>query len=162
VPSFGEALKYVVRQDPDVLLVGELRDYDTIAAAITVAETGHLVMASLHSADAPQAIDRIIDVFPSDQQQQIRVQLAAVLRGVVSQNLLPMADGRGRIAAREIMMVTPAIAALIRQGRTHEIISAIEMGGQDGMISFNKSIAQLAAAGLIRVDSPHIKPLRTG
>lgn len=148
-PSFSSALKYILRQDPDVVLIGEMRDHETISAALTVAETGHLVFASLHAVDAPQAIDRIIDVFTARQQQQVRTQLAGVLKLVVAQTLLPRADGRGRIAAREIMVVTPAISNLIRQGKTHEVYSAIEMGAGVGMISLGRTLNDLVKRGLI-------------
>lgn len=148
-PDFSSALKYVLRQDPDVVLIGEMRDYETISAAVTVAETGHLVFGTLHTADAPQSIDRIVDVFPAHQQQQIRTQLASVLKAVIAQTLLPRAQGRGRIAAREIMIVTPAISNLIRQGKTHEIYSAIEMGANHGMISLERALADLVKRGLI-------------
>jgi twitching motility protein PilT len=148
-PDFKTALKFVLRQDPDVVLLGEMRDLETIGAALTIAETGHLVLATLHSMDAPQAIDRIIDVFPSRQQQQVRTQLAGVLKTVVAQTLLPRRDERGRVAAREIMQVTPAISNLIRQGKTHEIYSAIEMGVGEGMVTLGRAIAELVRAGLV-------------
>jgi twitching motility protein PilT len=119
--SFQEALKHALRQDPDVLLIGEMRDMETISLALTAAETGHLCFATLHTTDAAQTVDRIIDVFPPHQQQQVRVQLSTVLKGVVCQTLLPTADGTGRVAAREIMVVTPAIANLIREGKTHMV-----------------------------------------
>ena len=131
--SFPRALKAVLREDPNVILVGEMRDLETIAAALTLAETGHLVLSTLHTQNAAQTVDRIIDVFPPYQQEQIRVMLAATLKGVVSQVLLPRADGQGRVAAREIMVVTPAISALIREGKTHQIYSAIQTGANHGM-----------------------------
>jgi len=141
--SFANSLKHVLRQDPDIILVGEMRDLETISLAITAAETGHLVFATLHTQDAAQTIDRIIDVFPSHQQQQIRVQLANTLEGVVSQQLLPRADGRGRVAVREVMMVTPTISNLIREGKTHQIYSAIDTGSKFGMISMDSALLEL-------------------
>src|SRR5512133_2936352 len=128
--SFAQALKHVLRQDPDVILVGEMRDLETISTAITAAETGHLVFATLHTQDAPQTIDRIIDVFPTNQQQQIRVQLAGALQGVVCQQLVPTADGNGRVVGVEIMMATPAIRNLIRDGKTHQIYLSMQAGGR--------------------------------
>ena len=147
--SFPRALKAVLREDPDVILVGEMRDLETIAAALTLAETGHLVLSTLHTEDAAQTVDRIIDVFPPYQQEEIRVVLASTLKGVVSQVLLPRADGQGRIAAREVMMVTPAISALIRDGKTHQIYSAIQTGTSYGMCTLEKSLAELYEGGLI-------------
>ena len=147
--SFPRALKAVLREDPNVVLVGEMRDLETIAAALTLAETGHLVLSTLHTQDAAQTVDRIIDVFPPYQQEQIRVMLAATLKGVISQVLLPRTDGPGRVAAREVLVVTPAISALIREGKTHQIYSAIQTGGSYGMCTMEKSLADLHAAGLI-------------
>lgn len=147
-PSYESALRDVLRQDPDVVMIGEMRDLETISAAITVAETGHLVYATLHSYDAPSAIDRIIDVFPSRQQQQIRIQLAGCLKAVVAQNLVPTRNG-GRVAAREILAVNNAISNLIRQSRTHEIASAIEMGSGQGMVSMERSLMDLVRSGTI-------------
>jgi twitching motility protein PilT len=149
VASFSAALRSVMRQDPDVVMIGEMRDLETISAAITVAETGHLVFATLHSADAAQAIDRMIDVFPGRQQQQIRTQLSGVLKAVIAQLLLPRANESGRIAVREIMIVNPAISNQIRQGKTHEIYSAIEMGAREGMISLSRALSDLMSQGLI-------------
>ena len=147
--SFPRALKSVLREDPNVILVGEMRDLETIAAALTLAETGHLVLSTLHTQDAAQTVDRIIDVFPPYQQEQIRVMLASSLKGVVSQVLLPKADGQGRAAAREILVVTPAISAIIREGKTHQIYSAIQTGAGQGMCTMEKSLAELHDAGLI-------------
>ena len=130
--SFSEALKHVLRQDPDVILVGEMRDLETIQTAITAAETGHLVFATLHTQDAPQTIDRIIDVFPPYQQQQIRVQLSTTLQGVVTQQLLQTADGRGRAVASEVLVATPAVRHLIREGKVHQIYSVMQAGGRYG------------------------------
>ncbi|NPV26186.1 MAG: type IV pilus twitching motility protein PilT [Firmicutes bacterium] len=148
-PSFAQGLRAALRQDPDVILVGEMRDLETIATAITAAETGHLVLATLHTVDAAQTIDRIIDVFPPNQQQQIRVQLAATLQGVVAQQLLPRADGRGRVAALEIMLVTPAIRNLIREGKTHQIISSLQTGGKLGMQTMEQALRNLVQSGLV-------------
>ena len=147
--SFPRALKAVLREDTNVILVGEMRDLETIAAALTLAETGHLVLSTLHTQDAAQTVDRIIDVFPPYQQEQIRVMLASTLKGVISQVLLPRADGPGRVAAREILVVTPAISALIREGKTHQIYSAIQTGASYGMCTIEKSLGELHAAGLI-------------
>ncbi len=147
--GFGQALKHVLRQDPDVILVGEMRDLETIGTAITAAETGHLVFATLHTQDAPQTIDRIIDVFPPHQQQQVRVQLATTLQGVVTQQLIPTADGHGRAAACEIMIATPAIRNLIREGKVHQIYSAMQAGGRYGMQTMDMSLAALVKSGKI-------------
>ncbi len=147
--NFAAALRAVMRQDPDVVMVGEMRDLETISGAITLAETGHLVLATLHSHDAAQAVDRMIDVFPARQQQQIRTQLAGVLRAEIAQSLAPKSLGRGRVAVREIMIVNSAISNLIRTGKTHEIYSAIEMGAREGMISLNRALGELMKKGLI-------------
>jgi twitching motility protein PilT len=147
--SFSQALKHVLRQDPDVILVGEMRDLETIGTAITAAETGHLVFATLHTQDAPQTIDRIIDVFPPHQQQQVRVQLSTTLQGVVTQQLMPTADGRGRVAAIEVMVATPAIRNLVREGKVHQIYSAMQAGGRYGMQTMDMSLAQHVKAGRI-------------
>ncbi|MFC1501182.1 type IV pilus twitching motility protein PilT [Elusimicrobiota bacterium] len=158
--SFHNALRTALRQDPDVVLIGEMRDLETISAALTIAETGHLVFATLHTSDAPQTVDRIIDVFPPHQQQQIRVQLASTLKGVVSQALIPTSDGAGRVAAREIMIVTPAIGNLIREAKTHQIYSAIETGAANGMINLDKALLQLVQAGTISKDEAMAKARR--
>ncbi|HEX7464188.1 MAG TPA: type IV pilus twitching motility protein PilT [Actinomycetota bacterium] len=147
--SFAQALKHVLRQDPDVILVGEMRDLETIATAITAAETGHLVFATLHTQDAPQTIDRIIDVFPPHQQQQVRVQLATTLQGVVTQQLLQTADGRGRCIAVEVLVCTPAVRNLIREGKVHQIYSIMQAGGRFGMQTMDQSLANLVKAGRI-------------
>ncbi len=149
--SFSSALRDALREDPDVILVGEMRDLETISTAITAAETGHLVFATLHTIDAVQTIDRMIDVFPEGQQSQIRLQTSLALQGVVSQRLIPKADGKGRVAAMEIMSVTPAVANLIRERKTHQIYSLIETGSKEGMRSMNQSLADLCKARLIRV-----------
>jgi twitching motility protein PilT len=147
--SIPRALKSVLREDPNIILVGEMRDLETIAAALTLAETGHLVFSTLHTQDAAQTVDRIIDVFPPYQQEQIRVMLASSLKGVVSQILLPRADGDGRVAAREVMVVSPAISAIIREGKTHQIYSAVQTGSNQGMCTMEKSLGELFQAGLI-------------
>ncbi|MCU0278741.1 MAG: type IV pilus twitching motility protein PilT [Candidatus Nanopelagicales bacterium] len=141
--SFAEALKHVLRQDPDVILVGEMRDLETIQVALTAAETGHLVFATLHTQDAAQTVDRIIDVFPPHQQQQIRQQLAGTLQGVVCQTLCKTADGRGRVAAAEVLVATSAIRNLIREGKTHQIYSAMQAGAKFGMQTMDQSLAEL-------------------
>lgn len=145
--SFGQALKHVLRQDPDIILVGEMRDLDTISVALTAAETGHLVFATLHTQDAPQTIDRIIDVFPPEQQAQVRTQLAGAIQGVVSQTLCKTADGRGRVVATEVMKATPAIRNLIREGKTHQIYSALQSGSNSGMHTMDQHLAQLVRGG---------------
>jgi twitching motility protein PilT len=147
--GFSHALKHVLRQDPDVILVGEMRDLETIGTAITAAETGHLVFATLHTQDAPQTIDRIIDVFPPHQQQQVRVQLSTTLQGVVTQQLIPTHDGRGRVVACEVMVATPAIRNLIREGKVHQIYSAMQAGGRYGMQTMDMALAQHVKAGRI-------------
>ncbi len=147
--SFSNALRHVLRQDPDVILVGEMRDLETISTALTAAETGHLVFATLHTQDAPQSIDRIIDVFPSHQQQQIRVQLAATLQGIVTQQLVPTSDGRGRAVAAEVLVATPAIRNLIREGKIHQIYSLMQTGGKHGMVTMDQSLATLVRTGRI-------------
>ncbi|MCX7913392.1 MAG: type IV pilus twitching motility protein PilT [Thermodesulfovibrionales bacterium] len=155
--SFASALKHALRQDPDIILVGEMRDLETISLALTAAETGHLVFSTLHTQDAAQTVDRIIDVFPPYQQQQVRAQLAATLKGVISQQLLPRADGRGRVAAREVMIVTPAIANLIREGKTHQLYGAIETGMKFGMHTLETSLAELVRDRLITIESAFSK-----
>lgn len=155
--SFNNALKSALREDPNVILVGELRDLETISLAITASETGHLVFGTLHTTDAPQTVDRIIDVFPSHQQQQVRIQLASTLRAVVCQTLVPTADGRGRVAAREIMIVTPAISNLIREGKSHMVYGAIETGAKFGMMTLDKSLAELVKAKKVTLDEALIK-----
>src|SRR5262245_4526563 len=147
--SFGEALKHVLRQDPDVVLVGEMRDLETISTAVTAAETGHLVFATLHTQDAPQTIDRIIDAFPPYQQQQIRVQLSTSLQGVITQQLLQTWDGKGRVCASEVMIATPAIRNLIREGKVHQIYSSMQAGGRYGMRTMDQALASLVMAGRI-------------
>ncbi len=141
--GFAPALKHVLRQDPDVILVGEMRDLETIGTAITAAETGHLVFATLHTQDAPQTIDRIIDVFPPHQQQQVRVQLATTLQGVVTQQLLQTVDGHARCVASEVLICTPAVRNLIREGKVHQIYSIMQAGGRFGMQTMDQSLANL-------------------
>jgi twitching motility protein PilT len=141
--SFGSALKHVLRQDPDIILVGEMRDLETISVALTAAETGHLVLATLHTQDAAQTIDRVIDVFPPHQQQQVRTQLAGAIAGVVCQTLCKTADGRGRVVATEVMVATPAIRNLVREGKTHQIYSALQAGAQHGMHTLDQHLADL-------------------
>ncbi|MCA1841371.1 MAG: type IV pilus twitching motility protein PilT [Actinobacteria bacterium] len=148
--TFAQALKHVLRQDPDVILVGEMRDLETIQMAITAAETGHLVFATLHTNSAPSSVDRIIDVFPPHQQQQIRVQLAASLQGVVTQTLVPTADGVGRAVACEILVVTPAVSNLIREAKTHQIYSMMQAGGKLGMLTMDKALADLVKIGKVK------------
>jgi twitching motility protein PilT len=147
--SFGAALKHVLRQDPDVILIGELRDLETISVALTAAETGHLVFATLHTQDAAQTIDRIIDVFPPHQQGQVRSQLAATLQGVVCQTLVKKASGRGRVVATEVLIATAAVANLIREGKTYQIASAMQAGGELGMHTMDRHLADLVNAGII-------------
>jgi twitching motility protein PilT len=141
--SFSLGLKAALRQDPDVILVGEMRDLETISTALTAAETGHLVFATLHTQDTAQTVDRIVDVFPPDQQQQVRVQLSISLQGIVTQQLLPKADGQGRVVATEVLVPTPGVRNLIREGKTHQIYSALQTGGRFGMQTMDASLAEL-------------------
>ncbi|NLD50427.1 MAG: type IV pilus twitching motility protein PilT [Clostridiaceae bacterium] len=150
--TYAEALKAALREDPDVILVGEMRDLDTIAIAITAAETGHLVLSTLHTIGAASTIDRIIDVFTPHQQQQVRVQLSSILQGVISQQLLSRKDKQGRVAAIEIMIATPAIRNLIREGKTHQIESIIQTGSKHGMQTMDSSLINLYKKGLISYD----------
>jgi len=147
--SFGAALKHVLRQDPDVILIGELRDLETIQVALTAAETGHLVFATLHTQDSAQTIDRIIDVFPSGQQGQVRTQLATAIQGVVCQALCRRADGPGRAVATEVMVATPAIRNLIREGKTHQIYSNLQAGSRLGMHTMDQHLADLVRQGRV-------------
>jgi twitching motility protein PilT len=151
--SFQNALKHVLRQDPDIIMVGEMRDLETISVALTAAETGHLVFATLHTQDAAQTIDRIIDVFPPHQQQQVRVQLAGALQGIVCQTLCKTADGRGRVAATEVLVATPAIRNLIREGKSHQIYSALQAGAKHGMQTMDQQLAELVIAGRITYET---------
>ncbi len=147
--SFPRALKYVLRQDPDVILIGEMRDLETISAALTAAETGHLVLATLHTNDAIQTVDRIIDVFPAEQQQQIRFQLSMCLLAILSQRLLARADKPGRILACEILRNNTAIANLIRDGKTHQVYSVVETGAKEGMMTMDRAVKKLYNGGKI-------------
>jgi twitching motility protein PilT len=151
--SFAAALKAALRQDPDVILVGEMRDLETISTALTAAETGHLVFATLHTQDAPQTIDRIIDVFPSEQQGQVRMMLSVALQGVLTQQLLPTADGAGRVVAVEALVPTAAVRNLIREGKTHQIYSAMQTGGAHGMVTMDAALAELVRTGRITRDT---------
>ncbi len=155
--SFATALRHTLRQDPDVILVGEMRDLDTISTAITAAETGHLVLSTVHTASAPQTIDRIIDVFPSHQQEQIRFQLSLVLEGVLSQLLLPRAGGRGRVAAFEVMISTDAIRNLIREGRTDQIPTYLQTGKQHGMQTMDQALQDLVKSGAVSPEEAVIR-----
>ena len=147
--SFAAALKHALRQDPDVILVGEMRDLETISLAVTAAETGHLVFGTLHTTGAPATVDRIVDVFPAYQQQQIRVQVAAALEGVISQTLVRTMDGKGRACAMEIMVGTTAIRNLIREGKSHQIISAMQSGAKNGMVMLDASLKKLVDEGRV-------------
>jgi twitching motility protein PilT len=151
--SFQNALKHVLRQDPDIILVGEMRDLETISVALTAAETGHLVYATLHTQDAAQTIDRVIDVFPPHQQQQVRAQLAQAIQGVVCQTLARTTDGKGRVVACEVMVATPAIRNLIREGKTHQIYSAMQAGAKFGMQTMDQHLADLVNKGRITYDT---------
>ncbi len=148
-PSFYAALRYVLRQDPDVIMVGEMRDRETISCALTAAETGHLVMATLHTNDSVQTIDRLIDAYPPEQQHQIRLQIALCLTAVMAQRLLPRADGMGRIVACEILINNVAVANLIRDGKTHQIYNVLETRTQEGMVSMDQALETLYRGGLV-------------
>jgi len=159
--SFGEALRAALRQDPDVILVGEMRDLETIAIALTAAETGHLVLGTLHTQSAPGTIDRMIDVFPAEQQEQIRIQIAGTLEGVITQALIPTADGQGRIAALEILLPDDAVRNLIRQGKVEQVYSIMQTGTARGMQTMEQALAELIMrrvitqeAGLARTSRP--------
>ena len=151
--SFNNALRSALREDPDCILVGELRDLETIRLALTAAETGHLVFGTLHTQSAPSTVDRIIDVFPPSQQQQVRVMLSGALQGVVCQQLVKTADGKGRVVAAEVMVATPAIRNLIREGKTHQIYSALQAGAKHGMSTMDSNLAFLVKAGKITYDA---------
>ena len=151
--SYQRALKSILREDPDVILVGEMRDLETISIAITAAETGHLVLSTLHTIGAAKTIDRIVDVFPPYQQQQIKIQLAAVLQGIISQQLIPRSDGEGRVAALEIMIITSAIQNLIREGKTHQIESSVQTGSKYGMKTMDMAITELYKKKIISADT---------
>lgn len=149
--SFSAALRSALREDPDVVLIGEMRDLETIAAAITIAETGHLVLATLHTNNAAQSVDRMIDVFPPHQQQQIRVQLSNILQAIVSQRLIP-AIGGGRIAAAEVMVATPAVRNIIREGKSHQLDAVIQTGAEEGMQTMDRTLANLVKSGKITIE----------
>jgi twitching motility protein PilT len=155
--SFGAALKHVLRQDPDIILLGELRDLESIHVALTAAETGHLVFATLHTSDAAQSIDRIVDVFSADQQQQVRMQLSMVLQGVVCQTLVPRADGQGRTVAVEVLRVTPAIGNLIRTGKTSQLTTAMQTGSALGMQTMDQHLVTLIQDGVITLEAAEAK-----
>jgi twitching motility protein PilT len=163
--SFGSALKYVLRQDPDVILIGEMRDLETVSAALTIAETGHLVLATLHTNSTFESVNRIVDVFPSEQQDQVFSQLAFVLEGVVTQQLIPRARGTGRVLALEILVCTPAVRAVIREGKVHQIYSLMQAGQKFGMQTMNQSLYKAYMARHITLDeavgrSPDVKELQ--
>ena len=150
--SFANALRSSLREDPDVILVGEMRDLETISLAITAAETGHLVFGTLHTMSAPKTIDRIVDAFPADRQEQIRTMLSESLEGVVSQALLPTADGLGRVAAHEILVVLPSVRNIIREAKTHQILSIMQTGMKYGMITMEAALERLVKEGVIDAD----------
>lgn len=151
--SFADSLRAALREDPDVILVGEMRDFETITAAVTAAETGHLVLSTLHTTSAADTVNRIIDVFPAHQQQQIRTQLASVLVGIMTQTLVPTADNKGRVAATEILYATDAVSAMIRDNKVHMIPSAIQTGKAQGMTSLDQSLAKLTLDGTITIEN---------
>jgi twitching motility protein PilT len=155
--SFSAALRSALREDPDIILVGEMRDLETISMALTAAETGHLVLATLHTNSAAQTINRVIDVFPPHQQEQIRVQLSEAMLGVLAQTLIPRVDGRGRVAAIELMIATPAIRNLIREGKTFQIPSMIETGVKEGMTSLDQCLRDLLRRGMISPEDAFIR-----
>jgi twitching motility protein PilT len=163
--SFQTAMKHVLRHNPDVILIGEMRDLETMEMAITAAETGHLVLTTLHTLDAPQAVDRIVDLFSSHQQQQIRTQLGGALRAIIAQQLLPHASGTGLVPALEIMLATPGVRNLIRKGETHQLYSAMQTGGQTGMRAMNQCLRDMVDDSLITLEvaeahSPDVEELR--
>jgi len=151
--SFAQGLKHVLRQDPDVILIGEMRDLETIETALIVAETGHLVLATLHTSDTMQTVNRIVDVFPASQQNQVRVQLSLELLGVVSQQLIPKADGRGRVLATEFLMVNHAVRSLIREQKIHQIYSVIQTGQKEGMRTMNQTLYELYTQRVITLEN---------
>jgi len=163
--SFQEAVKHVLRHNPDVILIGEMRDLETMEMAITAAETGHLVLTTLHTIDAPQTVNRIVDLFYSHQQQQVRTQLGDCLRAVIAQQLLPRASGSGLVPALEIMLAAPGIRNLIRKGETHQLYSIMQTGGQSGMQTMNQCLRDMVNANLITAEvaeahSPDSEELR--
>ncbi len=151
--EFKKALRSVLRQDPDVVMIGELRDRDTVEAALTIAETGHLTFATLHTSDAITTVNRIIDIFPSYQQAQVRTQLSFVMQGVFSQQLVPRATGRGRVLAAELLLCTPAVRAMMREDKIHQVYSLLQTGGKLGMRTMNQSLYELQKAGVIAYES---------
>jgi twitching motility protein PilT len=155
--SFSNALKHALRQDPDIILVGEMRDLETIAIALTAAETGHLVFGTLHTSSAGSTIDRIIDVFPPGQQSQIRTQVAASIQAVVCQTLCKTSDGKGRVAATEVLIATPAVRNLIREGKLQSIPSALQTGSRYGMHTLNQNLAELVTSGSISYETAREK-----
>ncbi|MCD5406999.1 MAG: type IV pilus twitching motility protein PilT [Desulfotomaculum sp.] len=160
--SFAVALRAAMREDPDVILIGEMRDLETISTAITAAETGHLVLATLHTTSASSTIDRIIDVFPPHQQQQVRMQLANTIQGVICQQLLPRSDGKGRVAALEILVATPAVRNLIRENKTHQIVSQIQTGSKVGMQTMDMCLKKLVQSGMINLEIAKNKAMNVG
>jgi twitching motility protein PilT len=160
--GFGDALRAALRQDPDVILLGEMRDLETIATALTAAETGHLVFGTVHTQDAPSSIDRLIDVFPAAQQGQIRVQVASTLQGVVTQNLVPRTDGRGRVPACEILIPDDAVRNLIRQGKVEQIYSVMQTGSQKGMQTMEQSLVDLVLKGVVTQEMALSRSSRPG
>jgi len=160
--SFSSALRHALRQDPDVILVGEMRDLETISTAITAAETGHLVLSTLHTPDAPQTIDRLVDIFPPYQQKQIMVQLAGCLQGIICQQLLPKKDGKGRVVSYEIMVGTSAVRSLIREHKTEQLLTTIQTGAQHGMITMDKTIKRLYEEGIIDEETAKSKAKNRG
>jgi twitching motility protein PilT len=151
--SFAEALRHVLRQDPDVILVGEMRDLETMSSAITAAETGHLVFATLHTPDAPQTVDRIVDAFPSHQQQQVRLQLSMVVEGIVSQVLVPAAAGDSRVVACEVMLGTPAVRNLVRESKAHQLPTMMATGAAIGMHTLDQDLADLVRRGAVSCET---------
>jgi twitching motility protein PilT len=150
--SFARALRGALREDPDVIMVGEMRDLETIQLALTAAETGHLVLGTLHTGNAPRTLDRVLDVFPTDQREQIRIMVSESLRGILSQQLVPRADGNGRVLALELLVNTPAVANCIREGKTFMLPGVMQTGKNVGMITMDESLRQLCVQGLISRD----------
>jgi twitching motility protein PilT len=160
--SFASALKFVLRQDPDVILIGEMRDLETISTAITAAETGHLVLSTLHTPDAPQTVDRIIDVFPPHQQQQIQIQLSGCLQGIIAQQLIPRKDGEGRVVSTEVLVATEAVRSCVRDHRTAQIPTLLQTGSQYGMMTMDRSIKNLYMRGLITYEEAMLRVRHPG
>ncbi len=160
--SFTAALKHILRQDPDVILIGEMRDLETIESAMIIAETGHLVFATLHTSDSAQTINRIIDVFPGYQQAQIRTQLSFVLLSILSQQLIPKATGTGRVLATEVLVMNPAIRSMIRESKVHQVYSAIQTGQKEGMNTMNLSLSELYKKGVITYEDAFARTTESG